>query len=286
MTAVMTYSSLKADILDYLDRSNSALVAQVPNFVMYGELLCAREVKNLLYVVSATGTFLPGQYAYLKPNRWLQTVSFNFGNAAGYGTTARANSGGTATLTFGAAHGFAVGGTIAVFNVGAAAYNGTWTVTAITTFTASYVSGGSTEAATPDSNGIATLPLEGRTALLPRSREYCGDYWPDRTQAGVPRFYADYDYGHFLVVPTPQIAYPFELVYFQQPEPLSDTNQTNALTQYAPDLLLFACLLQTAPYLKNDARIPIWQDRYDRAAAGIAGQNRARVNDASIMRQE
>jgi len=286
MTSVMTYDSLSADIPDYLDRDDARLLAQVPNFISLGEIRCAREVKNLGFKVAAVGLFAPGQYDYLKPNRWLQTVSMNFGNAEGYNTVSRARTSNTVTLTLATPHNFEVGDPISVYNVGGTGYNGNWQVTSIALLTVSYTAAGSNEATTADTGGIATPPLENRTTILPRSLEYCNEYWPDRTQTGEPKFYADYDYSNWLVVPTPQIAYPFEIIYFQQPEYLSETNQTNWLTQYAPDLLLYACLLESAPYLKDDARIAMWQERYDRSAASISGQNKARVNDASIMRPD
>ena len=286
MTTVMTYDSLVADISDYLDRDNAKLLAQIPNFISLAELRCAREVKNLGFKVAAVGLFAPGQYDYLKPNRWLQTVSMNFGTATGYATVSRQRTSNTVTLTLATPHEFAVGDAISVYNVGGTGYNGNWQVTSVALLTVSYVAAGSDEAIIADTTGIASFPLENRTAILPRSIEYCNEYWPDRTQTGTPKFYADYDYTNWLVIPTPQIAYPFEILYYQQPEPLSDTNQTNWLTMYARDLLLYASLLETAPYLKNDARIAMWQERYDRSAGAISGQNRSRVNDASIIRPD
>ncbi len=55
---------------------------------------------------------------------------------------------------------------------------------------------------------------------------------------------------------------------------------------YARDLLLYSALLESAPYLKNDQRVQVWQDRYDKAAAAFKTQNVERVNDASLVRIE
>jgi hypothetical protein len=76
------------------------------------------------------------------------------------------------------------------------------------------------------------------------------------------------------------------VVYFQQPIYLSESNQTNWFTEQARDLLLYACLLETAPYLKNDSRIPTWKDYYTQSVAAIKRENSERINDGSIKRQE
>jgi hypothetical protein len=103
-----------------------------------------------------------------------------------------------------------------------------------------------------------------RNPVLPRTYDYLRSYWPDPTVTGVPKYYADYDLNHWLVAPTPTAAYPFEVVYYQLLQGLDAAHQTNVLTDYAPDMLLYACLLESAPYLKDDARIATWQARYDR----------------------
>lgn len=282
----MTYASLKSDLSDYLDRSDARLTAQIPNFINLGEIRCAREVKNLGLKTTATALFSPGQYAYQKPERWLETISINFGNSTGYTTVSRANASGTRTLTLSSAHNFTVGSSISVFNVGGTNYNGTFTVTAVTQLTVSYVSGSGTETTTADTGGIVTTPLEQRTYLKPRSYEFCCDYWPDRTQTSAPKYYSDYDFNYLFIVPTPQIAYPFEINFYQRPMPLSDTNQTNWFTQFAPDMLLYASLLEAAPYLKNDQRIPTWKDYYLQASSSIKVENKERINDATIKRVE
>jgi len=282
----MTYDSLVADLEDYLDRSDARLIAQIPNFISLAEIRCAREIKNLGFKTSVVSVMQPGNYVYIKPNRWLETISINYGTSTPYATTSRQNASGTRTLTLSKAHDFAVGDSVSVFNVGGTNYNGNFTISAVTQYTISYLSGSGTEAATSDSDGVVTAPLEERVSILPRSYEFCNNYWPNRTSTGAPKFYADYDYENWLIVPTPDIAYPFEVVYFEKPMPLSSTNQTNWLTDYARDLLLYASLLETASYLKDDKRIPVWKDYYMQAATALKTENNQRKNDASIKRQE
>lgn len=124
------------------------------------------------------------------------------------------------------------------------------------------------------------------TQLWPRSYEYIRSYWPDREQTGVPVFYADYDYTNWIVSPTPDAAYPFEVLVYQLTPLLDDTNQSNWLTEYAPQLLLYASLLEATPFLKNDERIGVWQQMYDRAAQALNGEDLSKILDRSAKRTE
>lgn len=127
---------------------------------------------------------------------------------------------------------------------------------------------------------------EQRTSLYARSYEYARSYWPDATQTGEPVFYADYDYNHWLIVPTPDAAYPLEILYYQLPPLLDEEHETNWLTENAPEILLYGTLLEATPFLKNDERIPVWQNMYDRAAAMLNGEDLAKILDRSAVRKE
>lgn len=71
--------------------------------------------------------------------------------------------------------------------------------------------------------------------------------------------------GQLVFAPTPDQIYTAEIVYFSQLSPLSVSNTANAVLAEAPDAYLFGALLQAAPYLEHDARIPVWRDGFDRA---------------------
>ena len=132
-----------------------------------------------------------------------------------------------------------------------------------------------------------TVSVSVNTApVFSRSLEYCRSYWPDAAATGAPEFYADYDYSHWLLVPTPDQAYQAEIIYYEQPQLLDDTNQTNWLTDYAPNLLLYGALLEATPFLKNDERIGVWQAMYDRAAQALAGEDLAKILDRAANRSE
>lgn len=125
-----------------------------------------------------------------------------------------------------------------------------------------------------------------RTPLFPRSYEYCRLYAPDSTVQAQPEFYADYNYTHWLFSPTPDAAYPFEVLYYELPALLDAVNQTNWLTDHAPNALLHASLLQATRFLKNDERIPVWQENYISDLQKLNGEDLQKIIDRSSTRQE
>tara|TARA_R110000868_G_C10960758_1_gene768471 strand:+ start:2893 stop:3546 length:654 start_codon:yes stop_codon:yes gene_type:complete len=127
---------------------------------------------------------------------------------------------------------------------------------------------------------------EQRQPVYSRGYEYLRSYWPDATQTSQPLFYADYDYSHWLLAPTPDAEYPIEILYYQLPPLLDEEHQTNWLTENAPEILLYGTLLEATPFLKNDERIAVWQNLYDRAAAMLNGEDLAKILDRSAARKE
>ena len=125
-----------------------------------------------------------------------------------------------------------------------------------------------------------------RTYIFERGYEYCRIFWPDPTVTGRPLYYANYDYEHFFIVATPDTAYPFEMAYYERPEPLSDVNQTNWITQYNPQLLLYGTLLEAQPFLKLPERIGEFKQFYDEAVANFKTESQRRAIDASNVRTE
>lgn len=122
-----------------------------------------------------------------------------------------------------------------------------------------------------------------RNVLYKRDYDYLRVYWPNPTTRDVPKYYADWVQDYWLVTPTPDAAYPFEVLCYMTPTILDASNQTNWLTDYCPDLLLNAVLLQAAPYLKNDSRIGTWKAYYDQGLQSQANEFSARVIDNSVM---
>lgn len=122
-----------------------------------------------------------------------------------------------------------------------------------------------------------------RQPVLLRRYEYLRNYWPDASLTEMPLFYCDYDYTHWLIAPTPDQAYTFEVLYYERAQPLSSSNQTNWFTEYAPQALLYGSLLQTAPFLKNDDRLAMWQLQYNQVMEILKAEDKLRIADRQAI---
>lgn len=125
-----------------------------------------------------------------------------------------------------------------------------------------------------------------RKTLFPRSYEYCRSYWPNSDERDIPEFYCDYGFSAWLIVPTPVAAYNWEITYYQQPPLLDAVNQTNWLTEYAPDALLYRSLLECEPFLKNDERLKTWMELFGRAMSGLNMEDIERIVDRASVRDK
>ena len=80
---VMTYDSLTSTVLQYLERSDPAVVAAIPTFITLCEFEIAQEIKTLGQLQVATANMTPNNPVLAKPARWRKTVSMtvNTGSA-------------------------------------------------------------------------------------------------------------------------------------------------------------------------------------------------------------
>ena len=118
--------------------------------------------------------------------------------------------------------------------------------------------------------------------VLLRKYEYLKNYWTDASKTDVPLYYADTDWDHWYLAPTPSTNFSFEVLYYERIAPLSSTNQTNWLTQNAPNAMLFGTLLQAMPFLKNDQRT-IFQQKYTEAIQALKAEDVSRVGDRQAV---
>jgi len=85
---------------------------------------------------------------------------------------------------------------------------------------------------------------------------------------GSPNYYTLLG-SEFQFAPVPDSDYTLQMVYFYQPDYLSDTNPSNLWLAYTPDLLLYASLGEAEPYLMNDERLQTWAAMYDRGLNAV-----------------
>jgi len=205
-TAVaMTFDNLCTDVANYLERTDTVTVNQIPSFIMLAEQVLAAELKFLGNLNTQTSTMVLNSSTIAKPARWRKTVSMNI--------------------------------TVA---------------------------------------GV-------RYPILLRKYEFLRNYWPDNTQTDVPKYYADYDYDHWLIAPTPNAAYTFDILYYERIQPLDSTTQTNWWTINAPQALLYGTLLQAMAWVKNDDRIPMWKSQYEAIVAYLKSEDQSRLADRQAV---
>lgn len=89
-----------------------------------------------------------------------------------------------------------------------------------------------------------------------------------QTLTGEPFFYTVVG-GEFQFFPAPTSDTDAELTYWARIPSLSDSVTTNWLLTYHPDAYLYGALLQAAPYLRDDSRVPIWASAFETILSDI-----------------
>ena len=74
---------------------------------------------------------------------------------------------------------------------------------------------------------------------------------------------------NFVLAPQPTGASQISMTYYKIPQPMSDTNPTNEYLDVCPDLVLYASLAESAPFLMDDPRLATWQALYAEGLASI-----------------
>ena len=108
-----------------------------------------------------------------------------------------------------------------------------------------------------DSTSAAT----GSNSYLEKKDEtYLQEYIPAETSTGKPKYYAmfggatgtsDTTSGRMIFAPVPDTTYKFKIHYETIPDGLSSSNTTTYISQYFPNGLLYACLVEAFGYLKG-----------------------------------
>ena len=108
------------------------------------------------------------------------------------------------------------------------------------------------------------------------SLEYLTPEIMDKLQAGSskgkPKVYSIIG-NNIQIRPIPDGIYEIEMLYYKYFTPLSDSNATNDMLTYHPDLYLYGALVEAEPYLQNDKRLQTWASLYDRAKKDLIDTN-------------
>ena len=101
--------------------------------------------------------------------------------------------------------------------------------------------------------------------------------YPSRTGSGLPTMIAR-EGSNFIFGPYPG-TYTIKGIYYAKPTVVATS--ANSLFVANPDLYLFAALLEAEPYIKNDARIQLWQAKYEQIKAQINAYERGEYGSGS-----
>ena len=120
---------------------------------------------------------------------------------------------------------------------------------------------------------------DNRTFLIQKDISFINEFAPDRTSsaAGTPKYYADYDQDTHMLAPTPNAALTVELAYTYKPPVLSSTTTSNWMSQNAPNVLLYGCVLEALGYLKGPADMIQYYDKmYNQSLKDLASYEMGR----------
>lgn len=131
----------------------------------------------------------------------------------------------------------------------------------------------STEYAALPSDFLETksFKLSGTNPITPlvfQTIDALDDLLRTHSAASRPKYFGIVG-GQVRVVPAPDATYTTELVYYAKLTKLSASVASNWLLAASPDIYLYGSLLQAAPYLQDDARIPVWSSLYEKALTDL-----------------
>ena len=129
-----------------------------------------------------------------------------------------------------------------------------------------------------------SMKVNGQPILL-RSQDYVAQYLSESLPS-IPKIYADYDYSNWNFAPQPDQAYPIEIIYYAEIQPLDLSNQQNMFTEVCPQLLLYGSLYHSSVYLKALDKIATYQAYYNSALAALKKEDNSRRIDRNTTIQE
>ena len=110
------------------------------------------------------------------------------------------------------------------------------------------------------------------TYLLLKHVSWIRDYTPATATTREPLYYAEFDDDTFILAPTPNANFTFELHYFYRPASLVDAGDsgTTWLATNASNTLLYGSLVEAAIFMKlNPAEIQTYDVKYQEGLARL-----------------
>ena len=124
--------------------------------------------------------------------------------------------------------------------------------------------------------------------LEKKDESYLQEYEPSTETAarGQPKYYAmfggatgvsDTTSGRLFLAPAPDTTYTFKIHYEAIPDGLSSSNTTTYISQYFPNGLLYACLVEAFSFLKGPIdMLTLYENKYKQEVQKFAGEQLGR----------
>tara|TARA_Y100000592_G_C5450274_1_gene308355 strand:- start:939 stop:1574 length:636 start_codon:yes stop_codon:yes gene_type:complete len=114
---------------------------------------------------------------------------------------------------------------------------------------------------------LAVISSSVYSYLLFKHVSFIRDFTPNPATTGTPKYYALFDDNTFMLAPTPDQNYSFELHYKYRPASLTTTSgsETTWLSDNAPDALLYGTLVEAATFLKIPEEVVQYEQRFVQA---------------------
>jgi len=118
-----------------------------------------------------------------------------------------------------------------------------------------------------------TVTVSGKKQFLEfKDLSFIEEFNPDYTVTGVPRYYAQFDVGNFIVAPTPNQDYAVEVQYLFRPASLTSGAGTGTtwLSDNADLAMLYGSLVEAYIFMKGEKDIMAqYNQRFNEAVIGL-----------------
>ena len=163
------------------------------------------------------------------------------------------------------------------------------------------------ELRTNDQLAFATLPADSPTLALPsdlrevkavriastgeplkfRDIDQMDELRPRFSTPGTPLFYGVAG-ASLEFLPAPPAASPVDIFvrYFRAVPALTDAAPTNWLLTKHPDAYLYGSLIHSAPYLREDERVPLWVEAFTAIIESIRQESDRAMFPAGVVTAE
>ena len=118
-----------------------------------------------------------------------------------------------------------------------------------------------------------TVTVSGKKQFLEfKDLSFIEEFNPDYTVTGVPRYYAQFDVGNFIVAPTPDQDHAVEVQYLFRPASLTSGAGTGTtwLSDNADLAMLYGSLVEAYIFMKGEQDIMAqYNQRFNEAVIGL-----------------